>query len=163
MPQNPTGLKATQEEPVSLTGGETLYSQDEAVRKALSTESSSIQYHMPFHNYMGPGTHIVTNLQEGIQPTTTMDRAAMIHDIEYVKPNNQWRADNNMWLNSVKEQPYLLPLHNMVRAAFLAKDLVGYKTKTDDKLYSVLKKKAETDYDLGGMGFADTEYGVWGL
>lgn len=136
---------------------------DQDVGNAIANELPTTEYHVPFHNYMGPGTHVLTNLVDKIQPTTVFDKASMIHDVEYVKPGNQWRADNNMWLNSVKEAPYLLPIHNMIRAAFLVKDLAGYKPTTSEELYKLSKSKLQEGYDQGHMTFADSEYGAWGL
>lgn len=136
---------------------------EQEVGNAIARELPTTEYHMPLHNYMGPGTHVLTNLVNNTLPTTIFDKASMIHDVEYVKPGNQWRADNNMWLNLVKEAPYLMPIHNMIRAAFLVKDLGGYKPETSEALYSLSKSKVQEGYGLNHMTFADSEYGVWGL
>lgn len=125
------------------------------VENAIAKESLTTEYHVPTMNYMGPGTHIISKITNKVQPTNVFDKASMIHDVEYVKSGNQWRADNNMWLNLVKETPYLLPIHNMVRAAFFVKDLFGYNTPTDDNLYAYTKDQVKKDYDLGRMSFAD--------
>lgn len=135
----------------------------EEVGNAIANELPTTEYHVPLHNFMGPGTHVITKLVEQEQPTTVFDKASMIHDVEYVKPGNQWRADNNMWLNLVKEAPYLMPIHNMIRAAFLIKDLGGYAPNTNEELYSLGKSKVQEGYDRGHMTFADNEYGVWGI
>lgn len=145
----------TQEEPVSLTGREIDDAMKELVRNAMTKELSTTEYHIPTMNYMGPGTHVISNVFTNKQPVNTFDKASMIHDVEYVKPGNQWSADNNMWLNLVKEAPYLLPVHNLVRAAFLVKDLFGYHPPTDQALYDYTKEKVKNTYDLGSMSFYD--------
>lgn len=158
----------TQEEPVSLTGRQSGSQvdvlDDFVVNDALAKEINTQAWHVPFHNYAGPGTHVTRQIMlTRTAPVSAFDRAAMIHDIEYVKPGSQWQADNNMWLNSVRETPYLLPLHNMVRAVFAIKDIVGYKQNTNQQLYNTLKNEALTNMDLGTMTFSDNEFGNWGL
>lgn len=89
-----------------------------------------------------------------IKPTTTLDKASLIHDIEYLK-DDQFKADNNMWINIVKENPLLIPIANATRAAFLVKDVIGYKTEQDLESYKYLKDIVERDYELGNMTFYD--------
>lgn len=85
-------------------------------------------------------------------PINTLDKASMIHDIEYLK-KDQFKADNNMWLNIVRENPLLLPVANFARLGLLAKDLVGYKPITDEDEYLQLKNLVKQNYDLGRMKF----------
>lgn len=62
----------------------------------------------------------------------------MIHDIEYYR-GNQFKADNNMYRNIVKQNPLLTPLANLIRAGFLVKDIYGYDVPVDDDDYEHLK------------------------
>ncbi len=78
----------------------------------------------------------------------------MIHDIEYLK-GNQWKADNNMWMNLMRESKLNLPLANATRAAFLIKDLIGYDTPISNQKYKYAKKLAIEKYNLGKMKFYD--------
>lgn len=78
----------------------------------------------------------------------------MIHDIEYLK-KDQFKADNNMWLNIVRENPLLLPVANFTRVGLLLKDLVGYKPETDEDKYKLLKNQVKKSYHLGRMKFND--------
>jgi hypothetical protein len=87
-----------------------------------------------------------------IKPINTLDKASMIHDIEYLR-GNQWKADNNMWSNIIKENPLYAPIANLTRGVFLIKDLVGYNTDRDLEDYSQLRDIAERDYDLNRMSF----------
>lgn len=89
-----------------------------------------------------------------IKPTTKLDRAALIHDIEYLK-GDQWKADNNMWKNLVRDSWTNIPVANAARAAFLIKDVVGYETPVDNIGYHELRTIVEQDYDLGDMKFYD--------
>lgn len=89
-----------------------------------------------------------------MRPTTTLDKAALIHDIEYLK-GNQWKADNNMWSNLLRDNPLNLPLANMTRLAFLTKDIIGYDAAQDKASYDELRSIVERDYDLGNMKFYD--------
>lgn len=89
-----------------------------------------------------------------VQPTTVLDKAALIHDIEYLK-GDQWKADNNMWSNLIRDNPLNLPLANMTRLAFLTKDIIGYDGGEDRQSYQQLREIVERDYNLGKMKFYD--------
>lgn len=43
-----------------------------------------MELHVPLHNFMGPGTHIIHRITNGILPINQADAASMIHDIEYL-------------------------------------------------------------------------------
>lgn len=109
---------------------------------------------MPGHNYAGPGTHVISRVRRRIRPTTTLDIASLIHDVEYLT-GEQFKADNNMWKNIVRSAPYLMPIANNARLAFLAKDLIGYDVPIDHGAYHELKDIVTNEYDLEGMQFAD--------
>jgi hypothetical protein len=103
---------------------------------------------LPYHKYFGPGTHVVANINNKIKPTTFLDAAAMIHDIEYIR-GDQFKADNNMYMNLLRHSILNFPVANYIRAAFLFKDVIGYPTDTDFDLYSYLKNKV-IEYNLLG-------------
>jgi hypothetical protein len=88
---------------------------------------------------------------------TTLDQAALIHDIEYMKPNNQFKADNNMWKNIVKTNPFLLGVANNIRLLFLIKDVLGFKRNdyTNLNVYNDLKRKSKNLIN-NNMKFADS-------
>lgn len=54
----------------------------------LLRESNSTEFHLPGYNYLGPGTHVVSNIKQHVMPTTRADAVAMIHDIEYLIATN---------------------------------------------------------------------------
>lgn len=72
----------------------------EGLNPAEYNEELLTQYHFPGYNYMGPGTHIKSNLLKGIQPVNQTDAAALIHDIEYLHYPDQIVPDNNMLRNA---------------------------------------------------------------
>lgn len=41
------------------------------------------QFHLPGHNYTGPGTNLLLNIEKGLKPINDVDKAALDHDIEY--------------------------------------------------------------------------------
>jgi hypothetical protein len=53
--------------------------------KSLADFEVSIQYHYPGMQYMGPGTHIINNILNGVLPATYNDMIALIHDINYLQ------------------------------------------------------------------------------
>ena len=46
-------------------------------------ETGKIEKHMPLGNYIGPMTDVIRRLNEGVLPTTRVDRGAMNHDVAY--------------------------------------------------------------------------------
>ena len=83
---------------------------------------------------MGPGTHILTRLREGIQPISRVDAAAMIHDIEYLNPHiSESDADANALRNAGS---YVNPIKILMKIGFTIKDLFGgYKSRKSIKDY----------------------------
>jgi len=52
-------------------------------------EEKGLELHMPFMNYAGPGTHVYNKYAiNDIQPHNAADRAALIHDINYLINSN---------------------------------------------------------------------------
>lgn len=99
------------------------------------------------------------NVLNRVRPTTVLDKAALIHDIEYTKPNNQREADNNMYAN-IKKASLLtgIIINPLLFKIFLVKNLIGYETKTDIDLYKYLKTRAKLTFKLYPMQFADDRY-----
>lgn len=112
---------------------------------------------MPGHNYFGPGTHVEDRLNRGDQPVNIFDRAAMIHDVEYLT-NQQFTADNNMFYNIIREKPEYLPAAVAIRLGFLVKDIYNYPQDVELNKYEKLKNKINKNYYLGEMKFADINY-----
>lgn len=101
-------------------------------------EESTNEYHLPFHNYAGPGTHIKERIDRGDKPINSLDAAALVHDIEYLT-GKQNDADSNMiknlWYNN-----YSVPAIPLAaNIGFKVKDIIGYKPDTNDSLAEHLK------------------------
>lgn len=77
------------------------------------------------------------------KPINSLDQAALVHDIEYMRPNvNQFAADNKMWTNAIKANIFNLPTANISRLGLLLKDLVGYRPNSSLHDYQLLKQLA---------------------
>lgn len=100
----------------------------------LYSEDQSIQHHLPYHNYAGPGTHIQQNIEAGLRPTSGIDAAALIHDIDYLSGRLQSDADKYMWHNLVEEYPYNPGVASTALLGFQVKDLFGYPIETNPQL-----------------------------
>lgn len=59
----------------------------------LSQFETSTPIHFPGCKYLGPGTHVVTNVLKKIMPTSAVDAIALMHDIDYVIVGNQMDED----------------------------------------------------------------------
>lgn len=55
---------------------------------SLAQSESTIEWHVPGNNFEGPGTHIVTRILEKQLPNSKADALALLHDILYLKYNN---------------------------------------------------------------------------
>jgi len=84
---------------------------------------------------------VYRRIKEGVLPTTGLDAAALIHDVEYLK-HTQYDADKNMIEN-------VGPLLGLPTAlAFAIKDIVGYDVPKNITQYDELKKILEEDTDF---------------
>lgn len=91
-----------------------------------------------------------------VKPINDLDKASLIHDIEYLNPYlSQYGADNNMWKNMIKAGYVNIPLANFTRLALLIKDLVGYKVNKDLETYNLLRKEVELNEIAKDMDFSD--------
>lgn len=46
------------------------------------------QFHLPGHNYTGPGTNLLLNMEKNLKPTNKIDAAALEHDMAYHQNKN---------------------------------------------------------------------------
>ena len=63
----------------------------------MKTEKDLLTVHSPGSNYTGPGTPVITNLLDGIKPSSPSDLAAIRHDLAYLLAKNkeeEQAADN---------------------------------------------------------------------
>lgn len=67
---------------------------EQIIRKYLSNSGeSSIERHYPGMNYMGPGTHIIANIANGVKPTSYVDALALKHDLDYLFDKEPIQSD----------------------------------------------------------------------
>lgn len=125
-------------------------------RKIHPWIEDSTQYHLPFHNYLGPGTHVVSNMLSGVEPVNVMDRIAMFHDYDYLSGMPQQEADALMTSRLTKVLPLgkFNPVAPVVWAAFKAKDVVGYNPETSPAL---AKEIAQTDFFKAQKSLLDAQ------
>jgi hypothetical protein len=60
---------------------------------------------MPYHNYMGPGTHILENLEAGIEPVDYVDSVARQHDVNYSDPHKTRIESDIIAIKDAWKQP----------------------------------------------------------
>ncbi len=51
-----------------------------------------MEWHFPGQNFTGPGTHIYSNIIQGIEPRNRTDFATMMHDVDYMIATNNKEA-----------------------------------------------------------------------
>lgn len=68
--------------------------------------------HLPGHNYIGPGTDVVSRIQHGHKPVDLDDYAALQHDIAYEKATTKQQLDtaDDQFQNTLKWNS----LHNVL-------------------------------------------------
>lgn len=106
---------------------------------------SNTELHLPGHSYAGPGTKVLSRIINKIKPINDLDKASLIHDIEYSNPQiSKFKADNNMWINLMKKDILNLPIANYTRLALFLKDFTPLmnKNKTDFNKYKAMKQLA---------------------
>ena len=60
---------------------------------------TGIEFHWPWYQYMGPGTHLEKRLKRGDPGINRLDRIAKQHDIDYSRARShqdKWKADDKM-------------------------------------------------------------------
>ena len=81
----------------------------DAYRKWKKPETG--EYHVPFHNYLGPGTKYAARQKRGDKPTNRFDEIAMEHDGAYNrsrKAKDRRKADRKM-IRQTQASSYLNP------------------------------------------------------
>jgi hypothetical protein len=104
----------------------------------------TIERHLGFANFIGPGTHVYNRIKTGILPISKTDAAAMIHDIEYLWLD-QKIADKTAVGNA---QGAMKPA---MKIAFSLKDLVGYNTDRDQHMYEELRHHVSTNPNYSNL------------
>ena len=112
------------------------------VKPRINRESGAWEKHLPFGNYVGPGTDIMRRIAEGVKPTTKTDRAAQRHDIDYynirsglrkavITPNqarSKVRQSDNLLMEEARRG--ITNITNPLNWSHSAATLSGIKSKT---------------------------------
>lgn len=96
---------------------------------------------------------MIRRVRAAVRPTTFLDAAALIHDIEYLYYHDQSIPDQTFYLNVGQ---YSLAVALTAKLAFKVKDLYGYHFKLQPVEYFELKalsKSLLSDYP--DMKFSD--------
>lgn len=108
---------------------------DELLNQYTYNEKSK-EWHLPFHNFIGPGTHILTRLKNGVKPINKADAAALIHDVEYLNPYIDERDADITALDNAGGGNG--SLQKLMWLGFTIKNLAGgYNSKKDYKQYQL--------------------------
>jgi hypothetical protein len=105
----------------------------------MEREKAYIEHHLPFHNYAGPGTKIVTRVLRGDIPINYLDASALIHDIEYIRDSNRIHADEH-FKNNLHNNNW--PVTKQLTSIIFSIDPVN-RTENNAELYYILKPYAE--------------------
>lgn len=97
---------------------------------------------------MGPGTHIVARIHEGIQPTGQNDAASLIHDVEYLRYRDQSIPDKTAVSNAG-----LLAIP--MKIAFSIKQLFGNIGEVNQQQYWKLRNVVDNDPRYEGLAKYD--------
>ncbi len=110
------------------------------------------QFHMPGHNYMGPGTHTISNILSQLEPVDSVDKLSRKHDLDYLKArnNNDLLAADNSMINSL--------LHRDKPHGFELVDRVPTIEEGLTALMLKLKGLLAPNYGLGDHKLSDAEY-----
>lgn len=77
---------------------------DQAVAFAHESEHNNMDLTLPGYNYLGPGTKIVHNLLNDVQPVNKLDATAYEHDWDYLMAENDYDiklADERFRTNTI--------------------------------------------------------------
>lgn len=116
---------------------------------------------------MGPGTRVIANILEGVEPTSYNDALALRHDIEYLKGGEKFRSDLKAIIGSDSSpQGLAMKLGLMSRIGF---DLVTHvlpfvnnlhlnkDVGLNDNQYQELKSKARPMLEKYNISLADLD------
>lgn len=110
---------------------------------------NQVEYHVPYHNYAGPNTRTIARVINGDKPTTLLDAASLIHDIEYYSGEYS-TADMNMVRNLASNYSIITGL---VYDVMMIRRLSKYQPAKDKRIYwylrdSVLKQGLLQNYKV---------------
>jgi len=109
-----------------------------------TVSDKTTEYHLPFHNYAGPGTNLEKRINQGDVPVTPLDAAALVHDMEYLRDDDRSHADQHMIHNLDKNFLPNNPVSTITDALFKLDAFLGKKRTMNNPIaYHSLKSKAK--------------------
>jgi hypothetical protein len=87
---------------------------------------NTLQLHYPSSNYVGPGTHVISNILDDKMPTDINEAAAMLHDISYLQ-NAGYGQELQDLKTIFQTDPLTLKGIAMI-SGLTQKNLLGYKS-----------------------------------
>jgi len=86
------------------------------------------------YNYLGPGTHVIANLINGVRPTSYLDAIALVHDISYFVYTRE--AADNFMVSCIKDAAIRIP----IAAMFSIARKVSQPTEPKPRVYTFCKR-----------------------
>jgi hypothetical protein len=111
----------------------------------MEKENNNIEHHLPFHNYAGPGTKVITRILRGDIPVNYLDATALIHDVEYIRDSSRKHADQHFRDNLNKNG---WPVTKALTSLLFSIDPVN-RTEDNLELYNIIKPYAQRLLDEG--------------
>jgi len=79
---------------------------------------------------MGPGTHISDRINRGVLPSGVTDTIAMVHDINYLLADGDWRKELEADRIAIAKASYFDVGGILMKLGLSTKDLVGLQLST---------------------------------
>jgi endonuclease III-like uncharacterized protein len=108
-----------------------------------ATTEHGIQWHLPGQNYTGPGTHIVNNIINNVEPNNLTDLVTMMHDVDYMTDTTAWQSIKSD-LKAIKNSDFSLQglatkLGLTLRSIIYPNNFYGGDVQIGQKLKSFVK------------------------
>lgn len=128
--------------------------------RQIALHSYEVDHTLNKHNYFGPGTPVITNILDEVQPTNDNDFYAMLHDYEYIMAqtpqdilNADDRFNNNVDGVNGTFAKWAMKLKNVLGVERLQTS--NYKFTDDqrallDYKYAKIKQKYGKELDWSG-------------
>lgn len=114
----------------------------------LAQAEQGLQLHLPGHNYAGPGTHVISNILNGVQPVDYLDSVSLQHDLDYSRSSTLseiLKADDKMIkdINTRSDFGIFSAEDTLANLALKFKNILGstygvQETPLSDNEYSLL-------------------------
>ncbi len=115
------------------------------IPESLLQEETGVEVNWPGTVYLGPGTHVINNVINNIQPVSRTDALALVHDVDYLLANNDQdaiSADNRaLAVADNSAQGLAMKLGLSIRKSLFTSDFYGGSFRAGQ----ILKRKIKQD------------------